>query len=482
MSYRPPSAAFDITTLLDPQVTEDIINPFLYELAQLNEHNVKEATIGAAKRGDACFYDFHTYMHNANMEITAGNNWRPTATNGVRVPDSGEWSVVSSTTWTGSDDRVWCLAQVQYGMVDPNTFSITTNYTDKARVQFAFRINGVLVETTVTGRNGESSVDYLGLPSYPNQMLKADNASTDTLKVHQINANGFHVAAPMIQHTQPVPAGTVLVEVVVRRVPPAQGANAGAVPNGVPLYTYSHRLVVVQIKDGIERADSPALAAVTYPQPGDAYTSTSFSGFMTPARTTINALSPSNIVPSGLRWEHLSDTFSQVREGDQTVIVTGTTTARVYPGYGTGGIVGVGNWSEVNDGAGTNLRVTGTPWDYAASHAFVLILGNLHFTKASDPGAIRPELYGVFGINQHFSGGSDAMITEMRTNSPNVTPAFEQYDCDVDVPLLGFIDYRTSAPGAGSVAYYRTVCTGDGFASVTTEWERGNLMVIHFYK
>jgi len=228
-----------------------------------------------------------------------------------------------------------------------------------------------------------------------------------------------------------------------------------------------------------------SLPPLTYPDDADSLSyATVYTSVLEPMKDTINALLPGNIQMWGLRREHIP-TGGQVQEVKQSTQTSGDTTAIKYPGYGSDGDVTAGDWAEVQDALGNNLRVDG-PWDYTQDPAFVLILANVAFTKASTTTGPRAEVYGVYALAGEFSSGTpfkDAGA-EGFTNNPNVLPiagaGLANRDCDGDVPLLMFYDFRT-APPADVVEFYRVIATWDGpGATGANTWDRGSIQVFHF--
>lgn len=481
MSIRHPEFTYDASALLDPTCLLEALSPAWNELTQLNEHNIEAACIGVSKRGTETFVDFHYDSSNVDMQITAGNNWRPVAGSGTRIPDSGEWYSVMDVSYVNSADRLWALGWLQYGVVDPNAFSIAENPADKPRVQFALRVNGVVEMGTITGRLGEPSQPYTGTPKEPNKGSAANDCSTDYRRVQQANAPGYHVGAVLIEHIMEVPAGTATVELVARRVPPSTGPETGGSADSVPVYVFSHKLLCVQIRDAPVRGPDQTNASLTWPSPGDAYNAAGISSPPNGIVAALNDLEAGNILPEGLRYEHLTG-VGPVQAALQASQTSGNTTTRVYPGYGSTGSVGAGAWSEVTDSTPTNLRVSG-PFNYSTNPAFVLLIGSIQLHTAYDTGGltIDAEKYGVFGINQHFTSGTDVLLCEAHYNNPSVPPgAASQLQAEVDVPTLAWVDYRTVAP-AGPVDFYRMVVTGNGGANITTTWQRGSLQLIQFH-
>ena len=492
MGYRYPEERLTDRSILDPELLRKMLQPALEETAgRLNEHNVVAATFPSSRRSDAMLYDFHYAEVASDMGIAAAD-WIPVPTdpNAFRIPDSGEWVTVDPSDmvvqWSGGEDKAWIIGWLAYGLCPTGsitTFDVTSNSGTKPRMQFALRVNGAVLEETITGTDTpHEGSPFLAFPNEPITKNATDFVSTDTRTVLSTGVLSWHVRAVRMQAVTPVPQGNVTVEIVARRV--AGMDVQSSLAEVEPVYVFNRKLVAVQMKQSPSGASTDiSYPSVSFPVEGDNYLADYFASDGVDAlASTLNDLKDANVQTFGLRREHLPGSNGGVSDADQTSLTAGTTTTRIYPGWGSDGTVGVGNWSEVNDGAGTNLRCTG-PWNYSTTPAFVLILSNVAFRKASGS-TVEPVRYGVFAIAGQDSLGTNFKkdSAEAHNNNPNVTAgSLYHFDCDTDVPLLEFYDYRTSPP-ANPVSFYRTLVAGDGNAAVTTEWQRSSMQVIHFHK
>lgn len=493
MGYRFPKSKFRQSSITDPSELRFQIQSAQEELTFLNEHNIKAGTFPAERRADALLYDFHYSDISADLDIGAPD-YVPLTTdpNAMRIPDSGEWVAMTglTQTWTGGEDRIWAIGWAQYGLVTTGSltnFAVAGTTITIPRIQFCVRVNGAIIPESVTGteRPDEPST-FLALPNEPITKLPANFVTLDQRKTPGTGALGWHVRATRVQSNISVPQGEVTVEFCARRVAPNDAQTS--IGEIQPVYVFSRKACVIQMKrSGSGAFPDAALPPLTYPDDGDALSyATVYTGVLEPMKETINALLPGNIQMWGLRREHLP-TGGQVQEVKQTSQLSGDTTAIKYPGYGSDGDVTAGDWAEVVDSSGNNLRVDG-PWDYTQDPAFVLILANVAFTKASSTFAAMPEVYGVYAIAGEFDTGvpfKDAGA-EGFTNNPNVMPVpsapggLANRDCDTDVPLLMFYDFRATPP-ADIVNFYRVIATWDGVGATGENiWDRGSIQVFHF--
>lgn len=485
MGYRYPKDIFRSWDMPDDRIVRRMIQPAVEETTRLNEHNFVSGTFPNSRASEAMLYEFHTASVSSDMAITAGNGYLPVDTDpdAFRVSDSGEWVQVGDmeVSWTGAEDKVWAIGWAQYSIIPAGGVAIfslgTASYT-KPRLEFALRVNGVVVDATVTGcaDPADQALPYF-LPAEPITPAKNDYVSIDPRTVAGCGSLGWHCRAIRIQTVMPVPAGPVTVELVVRRVAPNDSIDLHGEMESV--YVFNRKLIAIQMKQGGTGSMLPATSpSVEYPNPDTIWGSASlYSDMLEPEADALNALLEGNIMRWGLRRELLP---SAVRQADQTALSAGTDGTQLYPGFGSSGTVGAG-WDEVNDGAGANLRVTGS-WDYSTHPAFVLILANVAFRQAIGF-PYEANRYGAFAIAGQYTSGVDFHdeAAEAQVNNPNVLPgAVDQYDCDTDVPLLLWYDFRAAPPAGGAVSFYRVLAAFNGVAVGLVGWDRSGLQVIHF--
>lgn len=496
MGYRVPDNIIRQADMPDPLRMRQAAQPAAEELGgRVNDHNVKSGTFGISRRSTGMLLDVYTARVAADTGIHTNANDIPdgTSANAWRVPDSGEWTVVDQmvSSWTGGEDNLWLLGWLEYGICPTGAiidFDLTETALLKPRIQVALRVNGAVLAETVTG-SGDAT-ERAPRSIYPvspiDPATPTNNVSVDTYALRATSSMGWHVRPLRVQAFVPVPSGVVTAELVVRRVPPDDpGSIAGAVE---PVRIYSRMVVALRLKR-VEPTAAPAIQPVNvvYPEDGTISAAVLNGHILTPLQTAINDLGQGAIQAQGLRREHLPGGAGALRQAQQQAITAGTTTARLYPGWGSTGIVNAGNWDEVNDGAGTNLRVTG-PWNYTTEPAFVLILANISHRKAYDPGLPPvPHRYGVYAIAGQYASATDfhTQAAEAHVNNPNVPPGWASapnlFDCDADLPLMDFFDFRAAPPAGGVVSFYRALVAGDSSAGMITSWQGGSLQVLHFY-
>ena len=435
MGYRFSRGVLRKTGFPYPQRIVDQVAPAAEEMAgRLNDHNFVNGAFPAARRGAGMLYDFHYATVASDTGIHTSVNDIPTGLdpNAFLVPDGGAWAAISDLTKTFScgQDSVWAIGWCQYGLTPTGavvTFDVGLSTLVKPRVQFALRINGVVMANTVTGIDTSAS-DEAPRSVYPvvpvDAATPSHNLSTDTYSLRGTGSMNWHVRSIRLQAKVGLPQGSATVELVVRRIPPNDVQNlAGEIE---PVYIYNRSLLAIQLKESEAGASAPTpIPGVTYPVDGTSISKASLTdNILTPLTTNLNNLSQTAIAQWGLRREQIP---SQLQNIVQATCDAGTT-SRIYPGWGSTGTVAPGQWGLVTDGV--NSAQANGPWNFATTPSFVLVLANVAHKKASDPGiAADAEQYGVYGLSGKYSTGTyfKQNVNEFHINNPNITPPWAAF-------------------------------------------------------
>ena len=497
MGYRLPRTRVSARDVPDPRVIRDTVQPVVEELAgNLNEHNVKAGTFQPNHQTDACLYDFHYASVEADGHIDTNGNKQPDglAANAYRVPEVGDWTVVTGATLTyvSGEHVAWVIAWCYYGLDNAGTTYTESAVTNKfARVQFAIRANGNVVDTTPSG----TSEIGVGAPRSVRPINPVQGIGPHDMRTldYQTTRGTSSLCWPVrpvrVQCKVPLPQGTTTVELVVRRVLPEDDTVNSSPP---PVYVLNRKIVCVEMKLGGTGSNSGQAVSVAYPVEGDAVNASKLDTTLAlPVNAAINDLAIDAVRRAGLRKEHLPGlsggsgvATGQVYKLAGTQLTAGTNTARAYPGVGTDGTVGVGGWQVVSNGAGTNLEGP-VNWNFATTPGFVLILANVGFSLAG--GVLNvPERYGVFSIGTLYNSGASSMTQSAQgwINDPNIytdnTPTVRSNDCFTDVPLMEYYDYRAAPPANGAVNLFRVLVSD--YNTVNVEWENSSIFVLIFGK
>lgn len=460
-------------------------------------------TFSSARTSASLLYDFHYAKVSADPHIDSNVSHLPDGLSGTahRVSDSGEWETLGSMSLTYDEGEhvVWAIGWAQYWVVPTTgTFDLTANPAEKPRIQFGLRVNGTLIEETGTGTERPDQGAPRGVrPTSPVTGSTPElQHSLDYETSRSTGSMAWHVKFVRVQCQVQVPQGSTTVEMVARRVIPDVLRTSTATPPA--LYVGNRILCDVVMKLGGNDSNSGQTINVLYPEDADPFDAAHTAGnLQDPVVTAANDLSIDAIRRGGLRHEHLPQQYILSLTGSE--LTAGSNTVRAYPGWGTGGIVGVGNWDIVNNGAGTNLELSPNDgsgnWDFTNNPGFVLVFANIAFTKAGGTGpsvnaggAFVPERYGVFGVGVLNADGTTALDDTHQgwVNNPNVSPTWDpnpdnaasiSQPCETDVPMFAYFDYRT-VPPAKAVDKWRILVSGDNTSRV--DWDRSMAYALIF--
>lgn len=498
MGFRLPGAKLSARDVPDPTLFRAQVQPAVEEIGgKLNEHNVKAGTFSASRAPEAYLYDFHYAQVASDPHIHTTLDHLPDGTdaNAFRVSDAGEWDKIDGVTLSYSEGQhtLWLIGWLQY--YTTTEFSLSSNPQSKPRLQFALRINGAVVQATITGTSRADEGAPRGVR--PTQPVTGNTANTmASLDYETSRATGsmsWHCKFLRMQCQLMVPQGTTTAEIVARRIISDVPTMYASAP--LPVFVGNRIICGITMKMGGNDSSSAEDVGATYPADGDTLNAANTAGTMlTPLVTTLNTLSMDALQRAGLRNEHLPQ--KQVTSIGANECLAPSGTVKDYPGWGNTGVVGATpNWDYVNDGAGHNLEISlndgSGNWDFTANPAFMVVFSNIAFSKAAggwvEASANKnPCFYGVFGLGSLYAGGGTSLnqVNQGWVNDPNARPdyitafTFVSDYCYTDVPMFAVFDYRKAAPAGGAVDQIRQLVSCDNTSAVS--YERSSMFAILF--
>lgn len=495
MGYRFPGRRLTARDCPDPDLFRQQIAPVTEELAgRLNEHNVVADTFPEERAAPNYLYDFHTVSVDADSHAdTNAPNYIPDAldADSWQVPDDGDWHQVGSMilNYSASEHMVWAVGWLYYGLNGTLTqWQIDAwDIANMPRVQFAIRVNGALLEESITGtERPDDGAPRTLRPVDPIDPTPAFR-TLDYACIRGTGALSWQCRPVRVQAQFLAPQGTTTVELVARRVIADMPNIITSMP---PVYVYNRRLWVAELKLGETGAASGQAVAVNYPDNGEAFDKAhTYDSQIAPTIAAQNALGTDAIRRYGLRKEQFPK--SGIATVGASNRVGADFTANNYPGFANTGAVGVSpNWVVVTDGLGGLTEVAlndgSGAWDFTAHPGFMVVFGNLAFVAAEGNGN-RPDRYGAIGIGFLYQSGATTLgdglsyVDQAFCNNPNIDlfgGAPYSQACLTDVPVFGAYDFRTVPPADGPVDKVRLLVSG--FNTVQVDWENSNLNVIIF--
>lgn len=531
MSYRKQRAAIKSGEPCDPVQMQEQLNPVAQELSgHVIDHNIAAGTFPQSRVSDACYYAVASSggtPYYISVAATMGIETLPEAiplsgsANAFRIPDTAEWNVVGSAgtggalsrSMTTGESLLWIITQLQYAVVgavpDPldvapsasaDQYGVWERDSAHANLQFAIRVDGILLEDTITGL--EDVVNPAPRGYYPEAptnraggILGPGPFSIHTFRTSNVEGLGFPVYPLRIIAYCPVSEGSHTVEVVVRRLPPvATPANQTvAFPRGAPIegvhlttpgttitplpcYVYNRKLLVVDMHLQAPATGSTYSVEIPTLEEGNTVNvATTYTNSVAAIVAAENNLGDGAMARNALRNVHLP---SRVLYPNQVGLDSANAPVTLaYPGFG---VIG-GTWYRINDGGGGPVycETNSGPYDFGANPGFVILLGNVAVSTVSHANAaVLDRLYAWFTIQGVYQSGATFgnSSAEMAISNPNrlaylagAAPAGSRMDpIEADVPLFEFFDFRAAPPAGGVVARF-AILGGNSWNPVATQ-------------
>lgn len=458
MPHTFPPRRFREGEPVDPEVFNETFQALAGKLGgRLGEQDIDAATLKASVAvADEAYYAAHHFVRAVDPQWNAWVTLGPAGDPVAWVYDNAYWnpltddggSTQTQVQFTSSDDILLIFAQAQHIATAYDDGSSPPSLGDTVRLQYALRVDGVLLDDTVTGA--------FFFPDAPAQQWYRAQAfsSTDDFDYRHIqyiqNTVGINNAAHgnRIIRALPVQDGDHTVELVARRVPRNDYA-VDAEGDGLFIQVFNRRLFVLRIKGTVGYTGVAPSVTVNAVEDGETLTlGNLFTNSMNSLRQTTNSLGPEHIERGALRNEHLP---SMLYGSDVAYIQPGSSVPFTgnYPGYGTDGA----GWSVVNDGAApTYLRITngGAGWRLDQNPGTLVVLANVQLWKISWTGtyagaadSIKRVAVFALAFTNHLGVRTVLGETEVYVNGHNqttygaVTTIYPEGD---DVPLMWVVD------------------------------------------
>lgn len=364
-----------------------------------------------------------------------------------------------------------------------------------AGVQFAISVDGLLVESSITGHLGVNRRDFIPIKARYERTETTPSPGPQTPRTPPVTGLGGIVYQAKIGCVVSVQPGTFEIKLHARRVPVPHRGTPSAKRTDVDFIRLLTRKMIVREKPTWAMPAS-FTDSIEIPQLSSdmiASTATLLTQRMGVVRSKINGLSDRTVRPWSLRSAHLPGTLIDANIDTQAPATFGSCTSK-YPGYGspqdqvvdtTGSANG---WYQIRDGA-TMLEVAGSAgaWDATIPSVFV-IDGNIEVIRIknttspyrmSDMVAFAigylPVASSTWVIIQH-SVGLNSKVNVYSTNeSGTAISGFDNINCAV----LGWLNLRLAphAVGIQKFALFISVCSPQDQAP-EVYWNRASIQVV----
>jgi hypothetical protein len=512
MSHVFPPKAFKPEEIVDPQWLDKSLQPISEKIyGRINEQDIYGTEFPLAKVyvGDATWsYDIgaytnkylaaETYDPGFGLLVTGfgANGWFK---GGSSTDYSQAWQLVDTCSLTieFNDEKLWICAMLQYATkrgVGSGIVTPTVPSSDPARVQFALRIDGLIIPETVTG-------SYI-FPDTPKQMIykgkdvSVVNSEYDYRHVRYIQGTeGIGGAAKPVRLTYQaaVVEGKHTVDVVFRRVPTSDGIidNDG---DGSTVCLYNKQLFVLVMNGNGDIGPQTSASGVKPFDEAEVLSKASlFDNRISVVANRMNNLTYSNTERGALRKRHLPPAATQ---RDSETIAVGTPYTYVllptYQQFNT-----ELGWVTVQDGSGNLLKIDngGSGWNLSNNPGWLIVMANVQLWDVdnSDHG-FRTTAMGCFCIRIKTPNLGYVNVMNGLTEVYNTNDAFilsvgrpdnnksYVYECMEDVPLFLAVDTAALAANLGEdqIEHIEVSCcywpgSNPGFLVSTLSTNGGNI-------
>lgn len=479
MPHTFPEVAFQTGEIVDPDALNGTFQEIAGKLAgRLNEHDISDDTKTKLAVENEAYYDAHQIKRAATpgFNVAARNaaSHYYADINGVDVVgddavasvqdtegwqalvDSGGTQDMSLTLTTGEDTLVMFAMAQHFGWRGTDEDRAPA-LNSPLRLQYALRVDGAILDDTITG----ASV----YPDPPPQQWYRATRSVVPAAAYQYDyrhiqyltgTTGISCAAHPVRLTRslPVVAGNHTVELVARRLPPAE-YKVDNLQDGSTVQVFNRRLFVLRIK-GISPHTGDAVSVnVSAFEDGQIVTAAQVnaSGFVA-LSTPANALTNGNLERGVFRNEHLPSVVygpkaQPITPANPTSIFSGE-----YPGYG----VNSAAWTIISDGVGQDLAITGPAttggeWRLDTFPGLFVVMANIEVASVVwNPQASDHRGIIILALRVTNSAGTVRVLSEtevcINTHNPDPessTPTMRPIQ--TDAPLMWVVDStQLSAP------------------------------------
>ena len=546
MSFIFPKRVLRKGDVLDPtEMNEDYVPASELYSGNLNAHNFNSSTVFPPATNALFTYSYDQQVVGHNMG-EAGSFSTPdvgATADAVVISNAGTWEHVISTTITTGNSTLWITGFVQYfwlfwgtlkydyGSAKAHEFASGGEHNPPggggeyaslgrpAAVQFALRIDGRIVEWTITGKQNPYES-----PAIP---LRPANARTDKVfnpsYAQRTTACGPVMLPVRIGSVFPVTAGAHTVSIVARRI--RRPTQSYSLPND-KVYAFNRQLFVLEMPNHPQASTTSSTIEVAA-QTTEATLSATALGTdaIDATRDALNSIEPGAIARGAFTHEHIASPVAF----SASTLFEGTTTAKSYnhyPGFGgttdllhlapniSSGVAGeitttassVEAWYklynngvrlEVNttfsDDASViviyaNVRVVSMQFDYPTSSTVTAVGNRVRDVVA----AFKIGVYDSSSSSWYMISPSEACVSKstwwMRDGSSGSSydlPESPQTEpVEVDVPLFGVLQCPddVTADNITKVAVFTSVIqmansTPQSDNDVYVTWQRGSLQV-----
>jgi len=501
MAHIFPDKALKPQELPTPMELNRLIAPVAEKIyGRINEHDISPVNgtfplINVESFGVIGNEDAYTSKYLAFEDVITGfgsntvKNWFVANSEVSFVAYSQAWQTIDGLTYTieTGEDILWIVAQLTYASWKGGRDALVLDYPNNAtedpvRVQFALRVDGSVVNETITG-------SYV-FPDPTKQMTYKAKAKTGNFDYRHVryvqNTEGCGNAARPVRLTFAVPVveGQHVVDVVVRRMPQSDGLvdnNVNSNPDtdrlGSTVGIYNRQLFVLKCNAwGGGTVTNPSSGIVNIQEAQVLSNQSLYLDRLDVIENRINSIVLGNTERGALRSEVLPRAATQV--DTKNISPTAFSYTTQYFEYGSDTI-----WDIVRDAAGNLLVLNngGAGWNLASNKGWLVVMANValkNVTRTGDKGGVRSQAMACFTIRVKTSVAVfNIDRCEVYCTNDNFWVSYSRFvsvgdkvyvnDCYDDIPLFLAIRTDTLATLIGATTVERIEICVNGYYGST---------------
>jgi len=530
MSYIFPKRRLRGRDILDPvELNQDVVPAAENYSGRLNPHNFDAD--GSYTRGTEAYIIPHYVEQEANPRFgTPDTSWimpNSADTRSFTLATDIEWQLVDSMTrtFTTNQSVLWITGWLTYIWLEYSYNSSTSVGTHvgyekgSARVQFAIRVDGRIIEHTITGKNDNFLQSYMPIQWDDEKVTAAvledgENAlpGPSTIRVPPAAALGPPAMPVRLGCAVPVQPGSHTVELVCRRLGSENyralnwPTSSGFTVLDDYVTVFNRKLLVLDIPTNPAASSSGTAVDIRTFDAEDAINATSLgTNCVDKLRDAHNAIDTDAMGRGVLNNNHLPSAiydYCQVEFAPGSIVSTNNQ----YPGFNEGTTIASATsgpdigWTIVHDGvsmtaAANLLRSDAThaaAFDATTKKSFFVVQANVRFINlertSSSPQHDDPSSFGTFALGYQLSGSAAPVIIESticfvshhQTLSGLTNVAGGDIPENIDVPLFWCLDLTETLLSA-NIDYFGVYTAVAGHPSgheAEIHWKHGHLMVL----
>ena len=530
MPYIFPKRKLDDKDVLDPvELNEDILPAMQLYAGEINEHNISETVQGVITQPASAT---HSYVYKEKMSdpgfgdfSSAWSHPSPGTASGSyvashKVSNDMNWEVIDLMTFTKTTgvSKLWIIGQLTYIWLGFSTFSrATTGHlfsqgdpespsgkpAHPVGVQFALRVNGHLIESTITGKREAWAQVTVPAKAKDQRTTQQKYPGPDMPDVTETGTMGPHCASVRLGTFYDVLPGTHTIEIVVRRFPPLglQG-HLGTVPYTSAtqesnfVHIYNRKLFTLDVPSHPPNSSADSTISVGTFDSEDTISRASLGS----EKIDRMAAAFRNVQTGSLSrgaFNHFHLTSPVIAKKQSTISASVYSIATKYPGYNTSTVTtnASGNgWYLLYNGTEYLNAVAPTVWDITTESIF-LVMANVQVKSVRATGSAQKLAHVqdhfaalALGYNNSSTGATTVLgQTEVYVNHYNdlVKTSFGSHrslEEEYDVALFAVVKSSDLAAAPNYFGVYGTTIDSlNGSSAVydtTLTYHRGNIIVV----